>query len=297
MAGAVHRVRYYRGRRERKWGLIFSTPAIAVLLVFSLMPILYGLAISLYQYNLITPAHFVGLANYVNVLSDASFLQSLLGTAFYVFATVVPVWMFSFGIALLLLRAQCLSSLWKTVIFIPSVIPFVSVALLWTAVLSYNGPLNYVLSLIHVPPIPWLTSEQWAPWALVFMSWWQATSYYTFLFLAGLLAMPQSPLEAAAIDGANEWQRLRFIMLPLLKRTIFMVVVISILNGLQTFVFQDVVTQGGPGTATQIVSLLVYRTAFEFLNMGNAAAMSVVLFVLTLAFSLLQFRLFREEEG
>jgi len=283
-------------RRETTWGLLFAAPAVVFLAVFSLAPMAYALAISFTRFNLTSPPEFVGLANYRALLGDGIFHTSLRVTAVYVLGTVVPVWAISLGLALLLVRARVFASVWRTLLFLPSVLPLVSVALVWKLFFHLNGPMNALLGTVGVPPVPWLTSTQFAPLALIIMSWWHATSYYMVIFLAGLLAIPRTYYEAAEVDGASGWARFRDITLPLLRTTFFLVIVVSIVNGLRTFVFQQVLTTGGPGTATQVITLLIYQAAFSFTQMGRASAMSIVLFVLVLAFSIVQFRLFRERE-
>src|SRR5690606_5972190 len=124
---------------------------------------------------------------------------------------------------------------WRTLIFLPSVMPLVSVALTWKLLLNVQGPVNDGLSALGMAPVSWLTSSAMAPWALIFVSWWHATSYYTIIFLAGFLAIPRDHYEAAALDGARGWSVLRHITLPSMKPTIALVVVLSTVNGLKTF--------------------------------------------------------------
>lgn len=283
-------------RRETAWGLVFAAPAIVFLAIFSLAPMAYALAISFTKFNLTSPPEFIGLDNYRSLLRDGQFHNSLRVSAIYVLGTVVPVWALSLGLALLVVQARVFSSVWRTLLFLPSVLPLVSVALVWKLFFHLNGAMNGLLGGVGIAPIPWLTSTQHAPLALIVMSWWHAASYYMVIFLAGLLAIPRTLYEAAEMDGAGGWQRFRDITVPLLRHTFFLVIVISIINGLRTFVFQQVLTTGGPANATQVITLLIYQTAFSFTQMGRASAMSIVLFVVMLVFSILQFRLFRERE-
>lgn len=160
---------------------------------------------------------------------------------------------------------------------------------------NLRGPINAFLAPLGVDPIPWLTDARYANWAMIITSWWHATSYYMILFLAGLQAVPVVYQEAAALDGANSWQRLRLVVLPLMRPTIVLVIVLSIINGFRTFALQYVMTGGGPGTATEIVPLLIYKTAFAFLNMGGASAMSLLYFFIILIFSLIQLRVLQGE--
>jgi ABC-type sugar transport system permease subunit len=291
----VRRWQTLRGR-ETVWGLLFAAPTVVFLAVFSLAPMAYALAISFTRFDLTSPPEFIGFGNYRSLLTDSLFHNSLRVTAFYVLGTVIPVWAISLGLALLLVRARVFSSVWRTLLFLPSVLPLVSVALVWKLFFHLSGPMNDLLGIVGVAPVQWLTSTRLAPLALIVMSWWHAASYYMVIFLAGLLAIPRTLYEAAELDGAGGWQRFRDITIPLLRTTLFLVIVISIINGLRTFVFQQVLTTGGPGTSTQVITLLIYQTAFSFTQMGRASAMSIVLFVLVLCFSIIQYRLFRERE-
>lgn len=269
-------------------------PALAILAVFNFFPVAYAFYISFFDYDLISPPNFIGLDNYRSLLRDDAFMNSLRVTIVYVFGTCVPLWGLSLGLAMLLVRASVFSSLWRTLLFLPTVLPLVSVALVWKLLFNTSGLVNGILGIFGIDPVPWLTSAQYAPWALIGMSWWHAASYYMVIFLVGLLAIPAEYYEAAALDGAGPLARFRYITLPLLRTTFLLVVVISIINGLRTFVFQYVVTGGGPGNSTQILTLLIYQSAFDFLQMGRAAAISVVLFLFILAFSVVQLYLFRE---
>lgn len=287
--------RLLRSKGSKNLGMVFTAPAILWLIAFCLFPMVFGLVISFFNYNPLTTPVFNGLSNYIGIFKDQAFRDSLLGTAIYVFGTVIPVWAFSLGIALILSKTLKFGGLWKVLLFLPTVIPTISISLIWIPLLNDSGPINHLLNSLNLPSVSWLTSPEAAPWAMIVLSWWHATSYYIFIFLAGLLAIPKMYYEAATLDGAGSWSQFRHITIPLLKRSITLVIVMSIINAMQTFVFQSVITGGGPGNSTEILTLLIYRTGFEYQDMGRAAAMSVVLFSLILLFSLFQLKLFREE--
>lgn len=291
------RVRLSQGNRAALWGLAFALPAVAYLLIFSVYPIVQSLYFSFTNYSLSPRFDFVGLNNYLKVISSGSFHNALRVSLVYVFGTVVPVWFMAFGLALLLNQIRRLSGVARTLVFLPTVLPLLSVALVWKLFFNIRGPMNALLSSVGIAPVAWLTQSAYAPLALIIASWWHAPSYYMILFLAGLQAIPNVYHEAAALDGANYWQRLRHIVLPLMRPTILLVVVLSIINGFRTFAFQQVMTNGGPGDATEIMTLLIYKTAFNFGNMGEAAAMSILYFALILVFSLIQLRILRGGDG
>lgn len=284
-------------KTRRKWaGLWFALPALVWLIIFHIAPLLFGLTISFFQYRLTSTPEFVGVQNYVDLASNTAFVRSLGITAGYIIGTVVAVWLFSFVIALALSKHVRFSGIWKVLLFLPTVVPTITIALLWVPIFDIRGPFNELLSFIGIAPVEWLTSPSAAPYAMIILSWWQATSYYTFMFLSGLQAIPEEPMEAAMVDGANAFQRFKAITMPAMQRTFGLVIVVSILNALQTFIFQNVITGGGPAGSTEIITLLIYRTGFDFLDMGTASAMSMVLFVLTFLVAGIQMLLIREKE-
>ena len=284
------------GMRQR-WAFYLLLPTVLLLAIFQLYPVLYAFYISFHTYDMMSPPVFVGLGNYLRLFSDTQFLNSLWVTFFYVFWTIVPVIILSFFLALAISRAGSLGGVWRLLIYLPSVLPFVSVALVWKLLYNQRGPVNDILGELGMQAIPWLTNSTWAPWALIGMSWWHATSYYTIIFLAGFLFLPKDPFEAAIIDGASRWQTLRLVTIPLMKPTIALVVVLATVNGLKAFVFQLVLTDGGPANATQILTILIYKSAFGYMEMGRASTYSIVLFTLVMLISLIQIWLIQERRN
>jgi ABC-type sugar transport system permease subunit len=281
------------------WGFLFALPAVGFLLVFSIFPMFRAISISFTKYDMAHPAVFVGLKNYVDLLTSTDFINSLKVSVVYVFGTVVPVWFLSFFLALMLSKIRLFSGPIRTLLFLPTVLPLLTVTLVWKLFFHYRGVMNGLLNFFHIASIGWLTRSEFAPLALIITSWWHAPSYYMILFLAGLQAVPAVYDEAAQLDGASSLQRLWYITLPIIRPTIVLVVVLSIINGFRTFAIQQVMTGGGPGNATEIMTLLIYKTAFNFGAMGQATAMSVVYFLMILIFSLLQLRALRggEKDG
>lgn len=284
-------------RRIAWWGIAFAAPALAFLLLFNITPMLRALYLSFTNYRMGAEASFIGLDNYVQVLGGSSFRNALRVSVVYVFGTVIPVWFISFTLAYLLYRVPRARGVWRTLLFLPTVMPLLTVTLVWKLFFNYRGVINTILSPLLAEPIPWLTTAAWAPMALIITSWWHAASYYMILFLAGLQAIPAVYDEAAQLNGANGRQRLWYVTLPLMRPTIALVFVLSIIKGFRTFALQHVMTGGGPGTATEIVTLLIYKTAFNFGKFGEAAAISLLYFLVILAFSLLQLRLLRGNRG
>ncbi|OCW57055.1 carbohydrate ABC transporter permease [Hoeflea olei] len=285
------------GDRIALWGILFALPGLGYILLFQLYPILFSVYISLHDYDLLSEPVFVGFKHFAALPRDHAFVNSLWVTIAYVFYTVVPVLLMSFVMAWALTQVSKSRGLFRTLLFIPSVMPIVSVALVWKLMFNFNGPMNDVAGLVLDNPVPWLNSSTYAPIALVVMSWWHAASYYMIIFLAGFLAIPKDFYEAAEIDGARGWQVLRYITLPAMKPTIALAVVLATVNGLKTFAFQQIVTNGGPADSTQILTLLIYKTSFSYLDMGRASAYSVVLFGGILAISLVQLWFLRDRNA
>lgn len=293
----THRFHLRYSTRISLWGFLFALPAVLYLLLFNLYPMLNAFYLSFTRYDLISAPEWIGIGNYRQVLASTSFQSSLQITVLYVFGTVVPVWFLSFGVAMLLNCVRIFTGTWRTLLFIPTILPLLTVTLVWKLLFNLRGPINGVLIFFGIDPVAWLSDARYVNLAVIITSWWHASSYYMILFLAGLQAVPSVYQEAAALDGASAWQRLRHVILPLMRPTVVLVVVLSIINGFRTFALQYVMTGGGPGTATEIVPLLIYKTAFAFLSMGEAAAMSVVYFLLILIFSLIQLRVLQGESS
>lgn len=278
------------------WGLLFTIPALTLLICFIFYPMIMAIFLSFTNYELGSESHFVGLTNYIRVITGHAFIGSLHKNIIYVFGTVIPVWLISFGLAILLSKVHVTSGVWRTLLFLPTVIPLVTSVLVWKLLFHYYGVVNSLLGYLHIGPIGWLTQSTYAQLAMIITSWWHASSYYMILFLAGLLAIPSSYKEAAQIDGASAWQTLIYIILPLMRPIIVLVVVLSIVNGFRTFALQKIMTGGGPGTATEITTLLIYKTAFNFGHFSEAAAISVIYFSIILIFSLIQLKVLKGGE-
>ena len=280
-----------------RWGLYFMLPSIALLFLFQLFPIVYSLFISFHEYDILSPPKFIGLKNFLSLKNDPLFISSVSITITYVFYTIVPVIGLSFFIAWSLTKIRNGRGVWRSLIFIPTILPLVSVALVWQLLFNFRGPINEGLEFFELEPISWLANSNYAPWSMIIMSWWHATSYYTIIFLAGFLSIPRSYYEAARVEGASGFEVLRYITLPLMKPTITLVIVLSSINGLKTFAFQQIITDGGPADSTLILTLLIFKTSFSYLKMGLASTYSIILFSGILIISLIQIWLLKDNNA
>jgi ABC-type sugar transport system permease subunit len=284
-------------RRLALTGFVFVVPALLYFTVFAFYPMANAFYLSLHNYDLLSPPRWIGLQNYQFLFNNAAFLNSLRTTAIYAFGVSVPIWVLSMALALLLNQNIRFRTFFRTVFFAPIIMPLVVLAVIWTLLYHPFGPINtVVLAPVLNGSIPWLNSNQHALLAVIILAVWRATGYYAVIFLAGLQNIPNEYYEAARLDGAGSLSLFRFITWPLLRPTTLFVVVVSIINALRHFDVIWIMTGGGPGDATRVLSVLIYETGWVFLRMGRAAAMSVVLFTLALIFTVIQLRLFRSND-
>ncbi len=280
-------------RQETIAGYLFLLPNSLGFLVFSSIPVLATFTISMLDWDLIRAPRFVGLDNYVKLLTDdAVFRKVLWNTAYYVIGTVPA------GVVLSLLLALAMNAnvrgiaFFRAVFFIPVISASVAVAMMWRWLYNTDfGLINLGLTSIGLAAIPWLSSTAWAMPAVILMAIWKNLGYNMLIFLAGLQSIPLHLHEAAAIDGANSFQRFRYITLPLLAPTTFFVLVISVIGSFQVFDLAFVLTKGGPGDATNTMVMYIYNQAFQFFHMGYAASIAWVLFAIIFVITLLQHQL------
>ncbi|OLD71439.1 MAG: hypothetical protein AUI33_07770, partial [Ignavibacteria bacterium 13_1_40CM_2_61_4] len=272
------------------WG--FLAPSALHLGVFSFVPMLFVLYLSVHRWTLVDPARpFVGLANFERVFTDPVVWVSLRNTVLYVL--YVPVSMvLSLGAAVALHRQTWAVRLARTVFFLPYVCSVVAIALVWQWLYQPDfGVINYLLSAIGLRPLDWLGSPRTALVAMMIVSVWAQLGYQMTVFLAGLQGVPQAYLDAARVDGASAWQRFRRITLPLLRPVTLFVLVTGVIGAFQAFTYMYVLTDGGPLNATDVIAYRIYQTAWEFLQFGYASALSLLLFVVLFGVTRAQFAL------
>jgi ABC-type sugar transport system permease subunit len=291
-SSARRHVRWSLARKQAAFGIAIIIPTLAILAIFRFLPMAQALYLSLTAYDLVHPPRFVGFANFVNLLQDPLFLKSARVSLTYVLFSVVPVLPLSLGLAVLFNQSVFIKNVLRSAIFMPVVMPAVVMAVVWTFMYQQDGVINTLLGFLGIDPIPWLRSSATALWAVILIGIWRATPYYMVIFLAGLQAIPADYYDAAKIDGASKWGTFRYITLPLLKPTMLLVIVMNVIVAMKVFAVPMIMTGGGPADSTRVLPLFIYQTAFEFFDMGRAAAMSVFLFVGVMLFSFVQVRLF-----
>jgi multiple sugar transport system permease protein len=271
------------------WG--FIGPAMLHLAVFAFAPLLFAAWLSLHRWGLVEPVRpFVGLANFEETLGDSRFWHSLGVTALY--SLYVPATMvLALLTALALDRSGFRIRLARTVLFLPFVSSVVAVALVWQWMYQADfGLINNLLGKLGLVGPDWLGDPRFALLSVIILSIWVHLGYQMVIFLAGLQGIPQVYHDAARVDGAGAWQRFRRITLPLLRPTILFVLVTGIISSFQVFTYVSVMTEGGPLHATEVVVYRIYQEAWEFLRFGTASAMSLVLLVILLLATWIQFR-------
>jgi len=248
------------------------------------------------SYDMVRSPRFVGLENFVSLSRDPIFTQALANTLVYIAGSTAVILAVALALALAInTRTRgaryCLSG-----IFLSNIMPIIAVCLVWRFLFHPHGLVNQLLSPFGFGRIDWLTSESLAMPAIIGVTVWRFAPYFMVIFLAALVNIPGEFYEAAAIDGASGLRRFRYITLPLLYPVMFFVVVVSALLCARIFLMPYIITGGGPGGATRVLSMLIYETGFSYMKMGRAAAISVVLFAIAMVFTLLQMRLFMRGE-
>jgi len=279
-------------------GWWFVAPALGVIAVFFVLPVLAALMVSFTDFDIYALAdlrnlRFVGLRNYVQLLETPLFWHALGNTLYFVIVGVPLSIGASLGVALLLnsplVRAR---SFFRTALFIPVVTTLVAVAVVWRYLLSTRyGLINYALDRIGIAPVDWLGDPHWAMPAIILFAVWKSFGYNMLILLAGLQSIPQELYEAARIDGASRVQQFRYITLPSLAPLLLMVSILTIAGHFQLFAEPYVMTQGGPLQSTVSVLYFMYEEGFKWWNLGSASAVAFVLFLFIFGVTAVQLRL------
>ncbi|MGH3089283.1 MAG: carbohydrate ABC transporter permease [Rubrobacteraceae bacterium] len=275
------------GRAGGREGWLLVSPVVAVLLVMTVVPAIYLLYNSFFSFTLLSPQlkSFVGLANYAYVLTDPSIRNGLFITALFVVLAVGLETIIGLLLALALQRRTIGNTIASTLLLLPFAVTPVVSALLWRELLNPNyGWVDYYLQRIGLigEPIEWLSSTTTAWVALVGLDVWQWTPFVALILMAGLQGIPQEPREAAAVDGATEWGMFWHVTLPLLRPFIAIAVLLRVVEAFKTFATVKVLTNGGPGTSTEIINLTLYRVGLQNFQIGAAAALGMVFLILLL---------------
>ena len=276
-------------------------PILAVYTFIRIIPILQSFWFSLHDSKLLGQSMtFIGLQNFVQLAEDDLFKHALSNTTLYAVGTVAGSVLLGLGLAVILASGIRGSSLFEVLYFLPVITPWVPVSIAWKWIYDPTvGLLNYLLSFLGIPPHGWLLYPDTALWSIIAMSIWKGIGYNMVIFLVGIRAIPVDYYESANIDGASQWNSFRHITLPLLKPITLYVLVISTINAFNVFTPVYVMTtgsQGAPGSSVRVLVYDMYENAFRYFRMGYASGEALILFLIILFLTLIQFRVIRTEE-
>jgi multiple sugar transport system permease protein len=285
----LHWFKTPRGQRTIT-GYLFIGPFILGVLFWVLYPALMAAWLTFQKWNLITPASYIGLENFRVMLADKLFWQSLRVTSVYTFFSVPLGLILAFVLALLINNKIRGIALFRTIYYLPSIMPAVASAVLWAWILNTDfGLLNAMLNYFGIPKIAWLQQPEWALPALILMSLW-TVGQAMIIFLAGLQGIDDIYYEAAKIDGAGRLAQMIHVTIPMMSSVIFFNLILGVIGSFQIFTAGYLITDGGPQNSTLFYVLYLYRNGFQFLKMGYASALSWVLFFIILIFTVVIFR-------
>lgn len=280
--------------KERHAWYFLTVPAL-LLLTFSLIPAVWALALSFTNYNVFQPVEWVGFDNFIRAFQDDKFVKAIVNTFYYWLLATPALVVLPVFVAVLVNQKIPLIHFFRMTYYFPFLVSVVVTALLWKMMFREEGIMNYLLSLVGMEPVGWLTDSNTAMPSLGLITIWQGVGYYMLIYLAGLQAIPKDLYEAAEIDGAGFWRKQVYVTFPMLRTVIFFVAVVSTLSAFKEFTLMMVMTEGGPLYATTTVVYLVYEEAFQGLDMGYASAISFILFAIILVITLMNRRFFERE--
>jgi len=285
---------------HRLAAFLFLSPALVFFAIFFIFPLVATVYLSGREWDLLGPAleaPGVGFRHYVEIWQDERFVRALINTFLYVLACIALMPPLALGVAWLLNEVKVVPWFWRLLFFLPVVTSAVAMSLVWQYIFDPTyGPLNEALKALGLRPLGWIMDPDLSLVSLIIVSLWQGIGYHAIIYLAGLQGIPDDYYEAATIDGAGAGRKFFHITLPLLKPTSLFVFVMVAINAFQAFTPFYVITNGGPIDSSNVLGLYIYKTAFEFLNMGKASAMAVIMFALVVLVSVFQLKWFQRRE-
>lgn len=284
------RQRWRRHLLETLEAYLYLLPALAILGVFTIGPIGYIVFLSFHNWTgTATNMPWTGIQNYVALLHDTDFLNSLVVTALFIAGTVPVGVVIAFALALLLFGKARGIGIFRLAVLLPYVTPVVSTSIIWLWIFNTNyGFLNYMLSVLHLPTVDWLGNPQWALISVIIYTLWHEVGFTVVILLGGLTTVPTELKEAARIDGAGAWQEFRHVIWPLMTPWVFFVVLVNIIGSFKAFTQVLILTGGGPANATNLTGYFIYQQAFQYFQISYASTISVALFIIIAALSIIQ---------
>lgn len=270
---------------------IFLFIPLLFLTVFTILPSLGALFLSFTKYNVFQPIEWIGLDNYIKALTSDKFLQAMGNTVYFWILVTPALVILPIFVAVLINQKIPGVKYFRLIYYFPVLVSVVITAFLWRWMFNLDGIMNYFLNIFGIDSIGWLADPKWVIPSLAVVTIWQGFGYYALFYLAGLQSIPQDLYESAELDGANFFQKTIYITIPMLRRIIFFVAVVSTMSAFKELTLMLTMTNGGPLGASTTVVLLVFKEAFENLNMGYASAISFLLFIVIMIITLINQKL------
>jgi ABC-type sugar transport system permease subunit len=271
---------------------LFLLPSFLLLVVFVFCPMVYSLILSFYDWNPLKGKKFIGWENFISLMQDKLWWTSLINTLYYIALNVPLIIVTSIGLALIVVSLGKWSKAFRAVFFIPTLLSLVATGIVWQWLLSTNyGIVNGVLGKLGIEPVKWFSSSSMAMISIVIVTVWRWAGYFMVIFIAALDNISRHYYEAAELEGVTHWKRFRYVTLPFLYPSIFFVFLMTVIGSFQEFDLFYMITLGGPGTSTYVTGFNMWQTAFSFMKMGYASAMSTILFIIVLIFTIVQNRI------
>lgn len=299
-AGAVQRRASRRARVEARTGFALVAPAITMVAVFILFPLGFCIYISLTNWPLIGPYHFIGFANYTALVHDTVFLQSIIFTLEYTAIVTVPILVLGYLMAVFVRSNRPGAKLFRTCMFLPYIVGLTTLSFLAEVELQPGyGTVNVILSTLHISSINtiWVQNSGLALTAICVLVIWLASGFTMMLLLAGMQGVPEQLYESADVDGASWWEKERLVTIPLLRRSIALSLIISVVGSFLAFNQFYIITDGGPGTSTVSIVMDIYETFNTAMHVGSASAMAIVLVIVVGLITFIQFRVLRSDDA
>lgn len=284
----------YSTSKLQNYGYVFILPTLVFFSVFLIYPMISAFRLSLFEWNLLSPAKYVGLKNFISMFGDQRVLNSYWRTIEFSAISVLAINILAFVFAMMFAsRLIKHKNFLQSLLFMPVILSVVAVGVVWEFMYEGNGLISVISRLLFGSSPAWLTSTKVTPYSMIIVYVWKSVGYYMVIYIAGLMDVPQTYYEAARIDGAGFWRQLFSITVPNIKNTVALSVISCIIFTFGQFAIQFVITKGGPSRSTEILSLLIYTVAFKLSKFGYSASISVLFFLTLLVFSIFQLRLFK----
>ncbi|MCD8248859.1 MAG: sugar ABC transporter permease [Lachnospiraceae bacterium] len=285
-----------KSRKKSAWKnaltvLLFVLPALIPLIIFWIYPILRSVWLSFTNWEFMTPDYdVVGLKNYLSLLKDSRFYNALWNTVIFTVGTLVPTIAGGLGLALLLRKNFRGSGIFKFVLFSPWITPTVAISIVWTWIFKADGGIaNLVLGFFGLPALKWINSSSTAMLSVIIVTVWKSLGYAMIFYLSALEKVPAELYEASSLDGAKPWRQFLDMTLPSISPTPFFLMIITMVNSLQAYDQIQILTQGGPSGSTRTLLYMYYQLGFQEFKMGEATAIAVIMIIITVLLSLIQF--------